>query len=132
MNQYILCNVNKRLLMNERGSGTAKNFFWVIFTLACFYVAYIFVPPYVNYRIFKAYVEDEARQGRIYKEDTLKKRMIDLAYEWNIPVEDSDIHVIRSGAAFDVSIFYVVTIDALGWYKKDVEHFIEVSVPALE
>ena len=118
--------------MNEDGAASVRNLFWVVFLGLSFYIGYLFVPPYVRYYAFKTHVEDESKLGRVYTDAALAKRLYGLAEDWSIPIEPEDIQIVRFGNEISVSIYYVNTVDVAGLYQREMEYFIETTMPVLE
>lgn len=132
MKQCIFTTVNKRPFVNQIGAAAPSKLFWIVFLGLSIYIGYLFVPPYGRYYIFKTHVEDEAKLGHAYDNAALAKRIYAIAMDWGIPIELTDIVIVRSNKEINITIYYASTVDAAGLYRRELEYFIDTTKPVMD
>lgn len=119
-------------LFNERGASTLKTIIWILAIAGAIYAAYIVVPPWAAYYMLKTEVEDEARLAHMYKDETIKRRILTKANVWNVPIDSESVEIGRGGDYINIAIEYTVTFSFFDSYDKEQKFRIDVTKPLKE
>lgn len=101
--------------------GSIKMFIGVIVIVGGIYVSIKVIPPYFNNYQFQDWIKEEATHDSYAAktEADIKQAVLKKAQEYDIPLTEDGIHVVRSGNQFsgNVSIQapYVVHVDLPGY-----------------
>ena len=101
--------------------GTIKMFLGVFVIVGGIYVSIKLIPPYFNNYQFQDWIKEEATHDSYAakSEGDIRTAVLKKAQEYDIPLTEEGIHVVRSGNQFsgNVSIQapYVVHVDLPGY-----------------
>ena len=118
-----------KIWSNEDGNITTRTLFWLFFIVIIGYVAVKFVPPYMNYYMFKGEVDGEIQTAHIYSDQDIIKHILEKAGERDIPMEADDIILARKESDIAVSIRYKVDVNFFDRYIKTLPFTIRVVKP---
>ncbi len=94
----------------ERGGITLRGFFWILLLGLVLYVAYLVVPPYIDYRMLSIEVAAEARTAHRYDDGEIRNRILEKARYWEVPVEAGNIEITRGSDDIEISVEYGVPV----------------------
>jgi len=118
-----------KIWRNEDGNITTRTLFWLFLIVIIGYVAVKFVPPYMNYYMFKGEVDGEIQTAHVYSDQDIIKHILEKAGERDIPIEADDIILDRKESDIAVSIRYKVDVNFFYRYIKTLPFTIRVVKP---
>lgn len=90
-----------------------------------FYSAYKFAPPLFSFYMLKTTVEEEAKLGHMYTDESLRKRITEKAAAWDVPLNYENFKIERSSEEIFIDVNYTVTLNFFDRYSKDLDFKIE-------
>ncbi|MBI5643831.1 MAG: DUF4845 domain-containing protein [Deltaproteobacteria bacterium] len=117
---------------DNRGAIQFKTLFWLIIVASFLYGAYVVAPPYAGYYMLKTEIEDEAKLGHMYTDQTIQRRILEKASTWSVPISDENLEIAREKEQITISADYTVTFNFLDKYKKEQKFHVEVTKPLKE
>lgn len=118
--------------LNEKGGISIKGLFWLLVFASVIYGAYKFFPPFFSYYMLKTEVESEAKVAHMYSDETLARRILTKASNWDAPIERENIVIERGRDVIYISVHYTFTFDFFGKYQKEYVFDINATKPLKE
>lgn len=106
--------------------GFIKPILCLILLAALIYVGIQFGIPYYRYSAFKDEVKELTRVG-LGNLEKVKTDVYEAAKTLKIPVEKDDIEVTRKGENMRVQTSWIVKVDLLGLYQKEINFNIDIE-----
>lgn len=117
---------------NEGGFITFRNLVWLLIAFTIVYSGYKFLPPEFSYQMMKGDVKSEAKAAHMYTEEKLKRRILDKAAVWKLPLNEDDLSVLKENGIVRIRLNYSVSIVFLDRYVKVNRYYIDYSGPIKE
>jgi len=119
-------------ILNTDGRASTRVLFLVVFFVLPLYAGAKLVPPFFSYQMLKMEVVDEAKSAHMYNDAVLKKRILQKASSWSVPVGRRDIRIRRTSRHINIKINYTVSVSFFDRYTKVFKFRIETRKPLKE
>jgi len=117
---------------DERGAVSPRFLVWALIILAALYGGYKFVRPTFSYYMLSTDVKEEAKLAHMYTNESLRRRIIEKARTWDVPLRPEDVVIDRGIRDITIRVFYTDRIEFFGRYRKVLKRRISVTVPLKE
>lgn len=115
--------------MRERGEGQLGCIVGLLLFLAALFVAYKMIPIKVKAAELRGEVVDEAKAAGVRNDKQIRNNILAKAQELDLPVDNQDVVIRRSGNTIRVTVTYVVPVEFPGFvYDWNFEHEAENPV----
>jgi len=114
------------------GRISLKALIWILVLSSAIYSGYKLSFPYFSYYMLKTDVKEEIKLSYMYTDASLRRRIVEKAVTWSIPVSADDIKIEHDYGKITISLNYSETIIFLGRYKKTLVFKIKASGPMKE
>lgn len=117
-----------------RGASNFKAAVWIFIIASLIYGGYKTVPPAFSYYMVQLDVKNEAKIAHMYNDVTLKKRILEKANSWSVPLKDEDVVITRGTTDIDIEVKYteVISLDFVEGYDWIIPVYIEATAPIRE
>ncbi len=113
----------KRLCLQD---GFIRSLACLAFLALVIYAGLQIGRPYYQYMTFKSEVQEVVRLD-LGSAENARNRVYEIAQEYGIPIEPSDIIVARRGNQFRIETAWTVTADFLGLYQHRLDFEVKVE-----
>ncbi|TAN63261.1 hypothetical protein EPN18_02925 [bacterium] len=102
----------------NRGASTFKAAVWIFIIGSLIYGASKTFLPVFSYYMVKLDAKNESKMAHMYNDATMKKRILEKARSWSIPLNEEDVVISRGNEEITVEVQYtqVISLDFVDGY----------------
>jgi hypothetical protein len=113
------------------GFASIRTVFWIVFLGVTVYAGFIMGIPQFTNLMLEYDVESEAENAHHYTDEEIRKRVLEKANYWNIPLEEENMQIERNAFRREITIAlnYEVTLNFFNRYERTLYYDIRVEKP---
>jgi hypothetical protein len=106
-----------------------KAIFWLLILVFLAYLGFKFGSPYYRYLAFKSDAKEIVRVSiEARDEESMRNLIFERAQELKVPIDKTDIEVIKTGTDMRVKTSWIEVVDILGVYQKSLKFDVDTAL----